>query len=84
MQGNIRPDGSFAWGGDVAGDGALPGEYKVLVMPRSLGDAEMGEGKVPDVAGKYGKYDSSGLTFTVKPEPNTFNITVSRPQPKGK
>jgi hypothetical protein len=84
VQGNIRPDGSYSWGGDVAGDGALPGEYKVIVQPRALGDAEMGEGKVPDVAGKYGKYESSGLKFTVEPKANTYNITVSRPQPKGK
>ncbi len=84
VQGNIRSDGSYAWGGDVAGDGALPGEYKVIVQPRALGDAEMGEGKVPDVAGKFTRYESSGLKCTVEPKANTYNITVSRPQPKGK
>ena len=84
VQGAVRKDGSFEWGGDVPGDGAMPGDYKVVVMPRALGDAEMGEGKQPAVDGKFTKYDSSGLTFSVKPEKNTFNITVSRPRPKGK
>lgn len=84
VQGNIASDGSFAWGGDRAGDGALPGDYKVIVMPRALGDAEMGEGKRPDVEGKYTKYASSGLTFTVKAESNKYDITVSRPKPRSK
>jgi hypothetical protein len=83
VQGNIRPDGTYSWGGDVAGDGALPGEYKVLVAPRALGDAGLGEGKVPDVPGKYGKFESSGLKYTVVPGANTYDITVSRPKPKG-
>lgn len=83
VQGNIEKDGSFTWGSDKPGDGAPPGTYKVLVQPRALGDAELGEGKRPAVAGKYTKFASSGLTFEVKPEKNVFNITVSRPKPKG-
>ena len=84
VQGNIAADGSFEWGSQTAGDGAPPGEYKVIVMPRALGDAEMSEGKTPDVDGKFTKYDSSGLSFTVKKERNVFNIPVTRPKPKGK
>lgn len=84
VQAAVRKDGTFELGGDLPGDGALPGEYKVIVQPRALGDAELGEGKVPDVDGKFTRYDSSGLTCTVKPERNVFNITVSRPKPKGK
>jgi hypothetical protein len=84
VQGNIRPDGSYSWGGDVPGDGALPGEYKVLVVPPQLGDAEMAEGKTPAVDGKFTRYQSSGLKFTVEPKVNTFDITVTRPKPKGK
>ena len=53
-------------------------------MPPPLGDAEMAEGKQPAVDGKYTKYETSGLTFEVKPEKNELNITVSRPKPKGK
>ena len=83
VQGNIEKDGSFTWGSEKPGDGAPPGTYKVLVMPRALGDAELSEGKQPAVAGKYTKFETSGITFEVKPEKNVLNITVSRPKPKG-
>src|SRR5437899_10140450 len=66
VQGNIEKDGSFRWGGEKAGDGAYPGNYRVLVMPRALGESEKAAGKVPDVDGKFGKYETSGLTFEVK------------------
>jgi hypothetical protein len=82
VQGNIEADGSFSWGTERPGDGAPPGNYKVVVMPRALSDAELGEGKRPDVDGKYTKYETSGLSFEVKPQRNEFNITVSRPKPK--
>lgn len=83
VQGGIDKDGSFSWGTERPGDGALPGTYKVIVVPQALGDAEMAEGKQPAVAGKYTKFESSGLKFEVKPEKNVFNIIVSRPKPKG-
>jgi hypothetical protein len=82
VQGNIARDGTFSWGGETAGDGALPGNYRVLVMPRALGNSERAAGKVPSVDGKYSKYDTSGITFEVKPGKNELNITVSRPAAK--
>jgi hypothetical protein len=83
VQGNIESDGSFTWGSDRPGDGAPPGTYKVLVMPRALGDLELAEGKRPAVAGKYTKFETSGHTVEVKAERNVFNVTVSPPKPKG-
>jgi hypothetical protein len=83
VQGNIARDGSYSWGGDRPGDGALPGNYRVLVMPRALGDSELAEGKVPAVDRKFSRYETSGITFDVKPGKNTLNITVTRPKPKG-
>src|SRR6478735_4831142 len=53
VQGNIEKDGTFSWGADRAGDGALPGNYKVAVMPVALGDADLGAGKQPAVDGKF-------------------------------
>jgi hypothetical protein len=82
VQGNIARDGTFSWGGEAAGDGALPGTYRVLVMPRALGNSELAAGKVPSVDRKYGKYETSGITFEVKSQKNELNITVSRPDPK--
>src|SRR5262249_30743058 len=34
VQGAIRKDGSFEWGTERPGDGALPGKYRVVVLPR--------------------------------------------------
>jgi hypothetical protein len=83
VQGTIR-DGSFTWGGDREGDGALPGVYKVIVVPISLSEYQVSQGMTPAVDGKYGKYDTSGLSFEVKEGRNEFNITASRPKSKAK
>jgi len=83
-QGNIAPDGTFSWGTKNAGDGALPGDYRVAVMPVALGDSELAEGKQPAVDGKFTRYESSGLTFEVKAGPNELNITVTRPKPRSR
>ena len=84
VQATIQKDGSFSWGGDREGDGALPGQYKVIVVPVGLSEYEQSQGKTPAIDGKYGKYESSGLSFDVKPGRNEFNITVSKPKPKVK
>jgi hypothetical protein len=84
VQGTIRSDGSFSWGGDREGDGALPGAYKVIVVPISLSEYQLAQGMTTAVSGKYTKYETSGLSFEVKPGKNEFNITVSRPKPRAK
>jgi hypothetical protein len=80
VQGNIEKDGSFSWGADAPGDGALPGKYRVIVMPIALGELEIAAGKLPAVDRKYTSYDTSGITFEVKPEENVLNITVAKPK----
>jgi hypothetical protein len=82
VQATIKKDGSFSWGGDREGDGALPGSYKVIVVPVSLSEYQLSQGERPAVDGKYTKYETSGLSFEVKEGRNEFNITVSRPKPK--
>jgi hypothetical protein len=82
VQGTIHTDGSFNWGGDREGDGALPGAYKVIVVPVSLSEYQLAQGQTTAIAGKYTKYESSGLSFEVKSGKNEFNITVSRPKPR--
>jgi hypothetical protein len=82
VQGNIEKDGSFQWGSERADDGALPGHYRVIVMPVALGDSELAEGKQPAVDGKYAHYETSGITFDVKPGKNELDITVTRPRPR--
>lgn len=83
-QGTIKKDGSFTWGGDREGDGALPGTYKVIVVPESLSEYQLAQGQNPAVDGKYTRYETSGLSFEVKEGRNEFNITVSRPKDKAK
>jgi hypothetical protein len=84
VQGSVKPDGTFSWGTDVPGDGARPGLYRVAVVPRTLGDAELSQGMKPAVAGKYRNPNTSKISFEVKPGPNVLNITVTRPEEKKK
>jgi hypothetical protein len=79
VQGRIR-NGTFTWGGAKEGDGALPGVYKVIVVPVSLSEYQLGQGMTAAVDGKYGKYETSGLSFEVKPGKNEFNIKVTKPK----
>jgi hypothetical protein len=80
VQANIEKDGSFRWGGANPGDGALPGQYRVLITSPTLSDAEKALGNQPLLDGKYGRYESSEITFEVKAGKNELPITVSRPK----
>src|SRR5262245_10341448 len=62
VQANIR-NGAFSWGGKAEGDGALPGVYKVIVVPISLSEYQLAQGMAPAVDSKFTKYETSGLTF---------------------
>jgi hypothetical protein len=79
VQGTVRSDGTFSWGTEREGDGARPGRYRVAVVPRGLGDAELGQGMRPAVDSKYANPKTSGIEFEVKPGRNELNITVTRP-----
>jgi len=82
VQGNVQKDGTFKWGGEKSGDGAAPGTYRVIVLPRGLGDAEVAEGKLPAVDKKFTSFDTSEITFEVKSSKNELNIKVTRPTRK--
>ncbi len=84
VQGAVQPDGTFSWGTERPGDGAKPGQYRVAVIPRALGDSELGEGKRPAVDSRYANFATSGITFEVKPGANTLDIKVARPPARGK
>src|SRR5439155_21384995 len=81
VQGTIK-NGTFSWGGAKEGDGALPGQYKVIVVPVSLSEYQLSQGMTPAVDGKYGKYETSGLTFKVEQGKNVFDIQVTKPKPR--
>jgi hypothetical protein len=79
VQGRVKSDGSFSWGTEREGDGALPGKYRVAVVGRGLGDAERAQGKRPAVDSKFSNPQTSGIEFEVKPGKNKLDITVTRP-----
>lgn len=81
VQSNIESDGTFRLGGGAPGDGALPGNYRVLIKTPTLSDFELGQGKRPELDGKYGNFESSGIALEVKPGKNELPIKVARPKP---
>jgi hypothetical protein len=78
--GEIKSDGTYSLKTPNSGDGAAEGEYHVAIMTTDTG-APVGlprkgvvvKGKVPP---EYGDEDLSGLSFTVEPKPNTYNIVL--------
>ena len=73
-QGNVKSDGTFSWGTLRPGDGAEPGKYRVVVVPRAVGEKEASLGVLPAFDRK------SGIEFEVKPGRNELDITVTRPR----
>lgn len=80
VQGSVQKDGSFQWGTEKAGDGAFPGKYRLVVLPRALSDFEMSKGIKPAVDDKFTKYETSGLTHEVPNGPTELKIKVSKPK----
>src|SRR5262245_32274020 len=75
-RGEIHSDGSFQLGTNSASDGAMEGEYKVLVAPPPL--PEEGKRLRSPVHPKYQNLESTPLKFTVTRDrsKNKFNIEV--------
>lgn len=78
VQGDLGKGGRFEWGTYRPKDGALPGSYKVMVIPRTLSEAESSKGVTPAVHKKYSSFESSGISFEVKGNGNVLNIKVSK------
>src|SRR5438105_3577707 len=55
---SLRPDGTFELGTKDPGDGAPPGKYRVLVVPRSLFESEK-DTRPPIIDHKFEKFESS-------------------------
>lgn len=78
----IGPDGSYSLQTTNPGDGAVVGEYKVIVSdvdPNSLNTAAPGEPVKKQerlIPEKYENPDSSGLTRKVESGRNTFDIAL--------
>ena len=75
-RGEIQPDGSFQLSTHRENDGAMEGEYKVLVAPPPL--PEEGKPRRSPMHPKYQNLESTPLIFTVTRdrEKNKYNIEV--------
>ena len=75
-RGEIRADGSFQLGTHRDNDGAMEGEYRVLIAPPPL--PEEGKPRRSPIHPKYQKLESTPLKFTVTRDrdKNKFNIEV--------
>ncbi len=79
-QGSLKSDGTFSWGTLSPSDGAEPGKYRVVVVPRAVGEKEKSQGVLPTVDPRFSNPQTSGIDFEVKPGRNELNITVTRPR----
>lgn len=73
--GEIGKDGTFRIRDPLGNDGAGAGEYRVLVRAAEGADRR----NPPIIDPVFARYDTSGITVTVKEEPNKVTITVRRP-----
>ena len=80
-RGEIQPDGRFEVSTDKPGDGVPAGKYRVLVNALDPSDAPDEQKKLP-FDFRYQKFETSGLEFEVKNEPNEYPIKLNRPKKK--
>jgi hypothetical protein len=79
-RGTVGADGRYRLTTFKDGDGAIEGPHRVLVVPPPYEPSNLqGPPPRPVLNPKFSNYDTSGLRFTVKPEPNTYDITVEKP-----
>ena len=91
-KGTTGPDGAFTLGTYEIGDGALPGQHKVMIAappavviddwesksPKELKQLQAAAPKRPQIDVRYRSYATSGLSYTVteNAEKNYFDIVV--------
>jgi hypothetical protein len=78
-RGALARDGTFRLGTKQPGDGAPPGKYRVLVVPRSLNEFER-QSMPPIIDPRFEKFETSGIVFDVKEGDNELKITVTKPK----
>jgi len=80
-RGAIREDGTFDITTYREGDGAVPGEHRVLVRAKRDPSEYLEQGITPRpvIDPRFETYETSELQFTVGESDNTFKIVVERP-----
>ena len=79
VRGIVQADGTFRLSTHTPNDGALPGEYKVVILEDRKNANKAGTLLAPALLDpRYADLKTSGLTATVKPGANTIKLTVER------
>jgi hypothetical protein len=79
-RGEIQSDGSFRLGTFREGDGAPPGDYRILVAPPTP-PSQAKETPVPVVIHpRFHDLNETPLKETVRPKANEFTLTVAKPE----
>jgi hypothetical protein len=79
----IQEDGTFELGTYEQDDGAVAGKHRVTIQPAPSADADPDSGvKTPPAFDeRFKSFDTSGITFDVKPDgENDFKIEITPPQ----
>jgi hypothetical protein len=87
--GEIQSDGSYALTTKDPGDGALPGDYRVVINLAEVGELERTPGGIPIlnqpkkvkvknlVSPKYSDPSQTKLKFKVEPHSNSYDIELT-------
>ena len=87
--GEIQSDGSYSLTTKYPGDGALAGDYRVVISLAEIGELEKTPGGIPIlnqpkkvkvknlVPPKYSDPGQTVLKFTVEPHSNTYDIDLT-------
>jgi hypothetical protein len=78
-RGEIRADGTFRASTHEDGDGAPPGQYRVMVTPPEQVDPDQPRPKPFDR--RFQSFQTSGLEYTVKAGTNEFFTITVEPRP---
>jgi hypothetical protein len=74
--GEVGPDAKFVMTTEIADDGCLPGEHRVVISPQTS-DGDLPLPRV--IHSRYERLETSGITVTVKKERNqTIKIEIPR------
>lgn len=78
--GTVDKEGKFQLYTSEVGEGAMPGDYQVVIMPRVHGGKHAV--KIDSIPEKYRRYESSPLRFHVAEDEskNDFHIQIDAPK----
>lgn len=77
-RGDIQADGTFRLTTYDSGDGAVPGQHKVVIVPRVQNPDR--PGPPPVIHPRYERLETTDLVITVERKSNNLRLEVDRPR----